>query len=86
MRTECPKPSAASDLRRAHFPYDHRSIANIQLHAMVSDAQANSKPEGIAKPRRSLIHIWIRQHRNYGGGRYGLVRDHGVPRFHLPAD
>src|ERR1017187_2619739 len=46
---------------------------------MVTDAQTHAKSECITQPSGSLIHIWIRQHWNYGGARYRLVRDHPVP-------
>jgi hypothetical protein len=46
-----------------HFSYDHGSISDIQLDAVITDPETNSKSERITEPSCSPIHIWIGEHR-----------------------
>ncbi len=59
------------------------SVANVQLYAMVADAQTHAEPKCIAQPCCSMIYVRICQDGDDRGVRYGSVREHACSSLPL---
>lgn len=66
----------------AEFSHDDGSIADVELHAMISDAQAHGESECIAQPSGSLIYIRIGQYGNDGSARNRSIGEHSFLRHY----
>ena len=78
-RDRVPYAQRRTHLVRAHFPHGQCSVAHIQLHAMIANAQTYAKSERIAQPDGGLIDVGIREHGDYSRVSYRSVREHLVP-------
>ena len=61
----------------ALFNQDNRApITDIQLSAVIRDANAQGKPERVAQPINGIADVRVRQFRNHNTARHGSIGKH----------
>jgi hypothetical protein len=66
---------------RALFNQDNRApITDVQLSAVIPDANAESEPECVAQPINGIADVRVGQFRNHNAARHGSIGKH-APNF-----
>ena len=80
-----PETKQSADLVRAKFSHNHRTVPNIQLHAVRIHSQPHRKRERPTQPCRSVIRTEVGENWNHSGARYRSIPNHLQPPHRLRA-